>query len=520
MEAERTPAGKGEAPKFRKKVGFLLAGILLWTLPLSGGRGAPAGKTFQGPGPEAGNGRWRRVRVREVRGDGRILCADGSSLRLQGVGWPRGPEVSRAAARRLRDLSIGKELRFRPVEPDPDEAGTIRGVLAPEEGGPSLARTLLGEGLVWYRTRGKKLAEDEALRGACRRAREEGRGLWAGVRREKGPAPWMRGGVLGLYYKEERFDYHRQLGRIRKIGADWVLLLLTLFVDRVDSSDIERDPRMTVSDARLRETIAHARGLGLEPALMPVVLIRHPGEDDWRGTLAPKDPGRFWSEYDEWMQHYLDLARETGVRVFFLGSELCSLEKHAGVWPRLIANARGRYGGWLGYSVNWDHYTVPSFWDELDLAGMTAYFELTEDKDADLPKLVEGWRRVRKELKGASREIGKPILLTELGYPSQDGANTAPWNYFLAKDRLDLEEQADCFRAFAEVMADAPFLSGVFIFDFFEEGGAEDHSYAIFGKPAWGVVKDLFSRLRGRRIPPRFRRVDGKAGVEPGRSGR
>lgn len=309
--------------------------------------------------------------------------------------------------------------------------------------------------------------------------------------------PIQRGGVLGLYYETEASDYHEQLDRLKSIGAQWASLLIRTMVDKVDSSVVDFRSSKTVTDKRLRETIAYAKKLGLRVGLLPIVLIRNvEDDDDWRGTLRPKDPARFWRSYDVFLCHYLDIARETGVEIVSVGSELCSLEPNTKEWRRLIANARGRYPGWLTYSVNWDHYDVPQFFDLLDQVGMSAYFELSDDKDASLEVLKQGWRRIRKKLEAAAKRIAKPLILTELGYASQDGANTAPWNYYLAVDKLDLAEQADCFRAFASVMSDAPFLHGVYIYEFFEQGGPKDTTYAIWGKPAWAVVKRFLAEFK------------------------
>jgi hypothetical protein len=361
---------------------------------------------------------------------------------------------------------------------------------------PSVNERFLRQGLCFFRARSQSLSGAEQLSLASAAARAAGRGVWAEGPRLRGAPPVQRGAVLGLYFKEERFDYHEQLRRVKAVGAEWVTLLLTCFVERVDSVVIDRSGSATVTDARLRETVAFARKLGLRVALMPVVLIREAGEDDWRGTLRPRDLGQWWLAYDEMLGHYLDISRETGIELVYVGSELCSLEDQHEAWRRVIRNARGRYGGWLGYSANWDHLEVPRFWPLLDQVGLTAYFELTDELDPEPQQLEVAWRRVREELARLSKRLGRELVLTELGYPSQNGANTAPWNYYLAPDDIDLEEQAACLRAFAAVMHDAPFLRGVQFFDFFERGGAQDSTYAVWGKPAQGVVQEFLRTFR------------------------
>ena len=423
-----------------------------------------------------------------IEADGTIVAEGIGRVRLQGVD-ASGAELAAHLRRLIADAEID-------VRVDGKQDGHAIAIVRRKGEAASLNEVLLARGVGFYRTTTKSVGEHGALAAATERARRAGLGVWRGVRRCAGAPPLQRGASLGLYFKVDR-DYHLQLDRIAKIGADWVQLLLTVFVDRVDSSTIERDPKRTVSDARLRETIRYALKSGLRVSLLPVLLIRNAdNDDDWRGTLRPADPGKFWRSYDSLLCRYLDIAREEKVDMFSVGSELCSLEKHWDVWPRLIQNARGRYAGWLTYSVNWDHYQVPRFWHLLDQVGMTGYFELTEDKNARLAQLTAAWRRVRKEIEQVSKRLDRPIVLTELGYASQDGANTAPWNYLLATGDIDLREQADCFEAFAQVMADATFLHGVYVYGSFEQGGPKDHTYAVWDKPAREVVERLLKDFR------------------------
>ncbi|MEZ5990033.1 MAG: hypothetical protein R3F30_13070 [Planctomycetota bacterium] len=435
------------------------------------------------------------VRVAGVEADGRLRLEDGRGVWLQGL-EPAAPSKELRAA--LEVLVEAGPLRMTLDEGPGGGFALLRGAEAAGEDGEarSVNARLLAEGLAFFRTTSTRATDQAALLAAAGEARRAGLGVWRGTVQVRGEPPLQRGAVLGLYYREARFDYHKQVDRVVSLGAEWLTLLVTCFVDKVDGDAVEFDPERTVEAARFLETCAYARGRGLRLKLLPIVLIRHAGEDDWRGTLRPRDPGAFWLSYDRFLCRWVDLARRGDVEMVSVGSELCSLERSQEAWERVIANARGRYGGWLTYSVNWDHYEVPRFWDLLDQVGMTAYFELTKDPAAPYAELVAAWRRVRVQLEKASTRLGRRLVLTELGYPSQDGANTAPWNYYLAPKEVDLEEQRDCFRAFVEVMGDAPFLAGVHVFDFFEEGGPEDHTYALWGKPAFDVVRRFYAGWR------------------------
>ena len=49
-------------------------------------------------------------------------------------------------------------------------------------------------------------------------------------------------------------------------------------------------------------------------------------------------------------------------------------------WRSLIRKTRKAYKGRLSYSANWDHYKDIEWWRDLDLIGMTVYYDLVGEK--------------------------------------------------------------------------------------------------------------------------------------------
>jgi hypothetical protein len=460
-----------------------LAGAGSW---LTGqGRGQPPTQPF-------------RSRVVDVLGPDRVKMETGAVVRLQGIGLPdalvRPPSLALELKDALTRKTLWKEFQVTPEtdpgpEVGPEAICTL--LLAQHLGLNGNAATvneeLLADGLATLTCRTRTVHRLEHLLAASRQARENRRG-WFGRTPVSCqlPVPAQRGAVLGLYYREEKYDYHRHLDELKELGTPWVSFLLTCFVDKVDSVVIRRDHERTVTDARLIETIRYARQKGFRLTLLPIVLILDADPADWRGTLRPSNHEKFWRSYDEFICHYADIAQTEGVELFSVGSEYCSLERdpdYTPAWTRIIHNVRGRYAGWVTYSANWDHVHVPKFWHLLDFAGMTAYFSVTQKTDPTLEELVAGWEEKKQAIAKDLKVIGKPYLFTEIGYPAIDGANKDPWDYVSNKSKLDLQEQYDATKAFVQVWQDAPDFLGAYLFDFFEPGGLEDSSYSPRGKP-------------------------------------
>lgn len=110
--------------------------------------------------------------------------------------------------------------------------------------------------------------------------------------------------------------------------------------------------------------------------------------------------------------------------LFCVGCELISTQKpeHLPRWQELIAQARRRFGGRLIYSTNWDAYDKPGFWRLLDAVGVAGYWNLTLGaSDPSAPtegELAARWAQIRRRVLIFADAQNRPVLLTELGYPS------------------------------------------------------------------------------------------------------
>ncbi len=369
-----------------------------------------------------------------------------------------------------------------------------------ERDGRALNLDLVRRGVAVASVRDRAGHHLEELLAATREARAREAGLWGAVPPPAGDLP-MAGVVLALHSRDEGYDYSRELDEIRALGARWVGLVVAARVASVDAVRVPRRRPRAPSLARVALTMRAARERGLAVFLMPIVLIEDPGPDDWRGALRPRDREAWWRSYDAWLADFADLARECGAGALVIGSELSSLERDEAAWRRVAANARLRFGGRLSYSANWDHFEAVRFWDALDLAGCSAYFELAAGEAPTASELEAGWRRAARELEELARRSGRPVVLTELGLPSRVGGAETPWDY-TGRAPVDLLVQARAFRAFRAVVLGegrrGPPLAGVFLYEWWGRGGPDDPGYTARGKPAeevWrAILRDLTPR--------------------------
>jgi endonuclease YncB( thermonuclease family) len=480
-----------------------------WTEDAAGAPGAKAGERRTRDRKAVPSERWKDVRAR-VRGakalsGERFQIAEGAVVVLEGVQAPEvvddgtilsfGGETARARLEELiRDQDLDLEWEGDRILYD----GAFLCHALNGEGKP-IAEVLLEEGLVRLCLEDAAMRRGEALKAAQARGQEKKRGLWAKAAGEAAPDTGYYLGVgLGLYSQDADHDYSGFLKEIKEFGATHVLISVSWLMEDWRSNEIGPVKGRTPTWACVARTTRQARELGLGVIYLPLVLLRTGTVEYWRGNIDPTKLWLWFRNYGRYICRFADLSREHGASLLSVGSEFTTMERHTGAWKAIIGDVRGRCPTKLTYSANWDHLRVIKFWNDLDLASMTAYFSLTKRNDPSVAELIEAWTPIRDKLMELREELDIPIFFSEVGYPSQDGANKDPWNYFLNPEKVDVDEQADCFAAFVQTWEGAPAsFQGFSIWQWWRNGDSTDrYSYSIWEKPAYAPMKDWFARKR------------------------
>ena len=303
-----------------------------------------------------------------------------------------------------------------------------------------------------------------------------------------------------IHHSEGCVDTARRLlGEMADLGADAVLISNAGYQEHAGSASFRIDPNVTPSEAQWLEIFKIAHSHGLRVILMPIILLSDPRGSEWRGVINPPSWDDWFEQYRDFLLHFARIAQKGGVDVMTVGSELISTETYTARWHRLIRDVRKVFTGKLSYSANWDHYKAVEFWDELDLVGMTSYYKLAAEPNPSLESLIEAWKPIKRGILRWQRDIGKPLLFTEAGWCSQEGASIEPWNYYYKQDATaaGLKEQENCYQAFIETWARTPQVGGVLWWEWNESaGGTDDYNYTPRGKPAEEVLRQWFASNR------------------------
>lgn len=329
------------------------------------------------------------------------------------------------------------------------------------------------------------------------------------------------GFAINLHYNDDHTLYLNAIDELANLGCNAVLFSTPAFQTNGASNDIrlEVGPGRGPYRERLIELITRARQRGMTTALMPTVLLSAPRGGEWRGKIVPDSWDKWWQSYQRMTDHFVAIANEANVDIYIVGSELLTTEKQTQRWQKIISRVRKQFDGPLTYSGNFDAYADPTFWDQLDLVAMNGYFDLAGDHKSDHPPLehvIKQWQTHRKRVLAFAASQGKPLLFTEVGYPSASWGLKNPWDYLPYDDTVsDPTVQRDGYEAFFQTWqtdlqktnlpnskADpkAP-LAGTFFYEWdpYRSGDAKDTHYGVKGKPAFDVVKTWLSKLNARR---------------------
>ena len=259
-------------------------------------------------------------------------------------------------------------------------------------------------------------------------------------------------------------EMHALMATLPEVGANWVAIHPYAHVSRetgnVRWSAGERTDHVT-------NPTRWAHQLGLRIMVKPH--LSYWGEFSWRGEIGWGEDeakwNRFRTSYREWIAHMAEVAEREGADLFVVGTELRQIESNKRFWGEVIDAVRERYSGPLTYAANWDDFEQVPFWDRLDYVGVQAYFPISQAEGPGVEELRKGWTRPLQAMRTLSHRVGRPVLVTEVGYTNSSRTAARPWESSRGAGPTDVQERS--LRTALEVFDEAPFVAGAFIWKWF-----------------------------------------------------
>ena len=292
-----------------------------------------------------------------------------------------------------------------------------------------------------------------------------------------------------------------QLSRLKRDGVDWLAIQVAWFQQGNDSVTIRPDPRKTPTDASVGRLMDLAHRSGMRVFLNPFVNSLE--GDGWQANFAPSSARAWFQSFDRYLAHYAQIATVHHADLFAIGDEFDSLDAvpaYRASWIQAIQVARRYYKGPIVYGADYPNYQQVTFWNALDDVGIDAYFPLSQSPSPTLSQLESGWRQIATQIQAWRKRTGldrKGFVITELGYPSEDGAAATPGTWFPSQP-VNLALQQRCYVATFKTIYQEPWLRGIFWFWWANpsnphwQGGPSDNGYTLRGKPAEATLRRYF----------------------------
>jgi len=243
----------------------------------------------------------------------------------------------------------------------------------------------------------------------------------------------------------------RTMDEIKNSGGNWINLVPMWFIIP-DYRGSEIRPiyseefkgtsgwvTATIKDEDLITLINEAHSRDLKVYLSP-----HVAPENWgpgvkgKGDLEPSDPDAFFTSYKNFINHYADIAQNTGVEMLSIGNEMDTLTQEdlsqnskidkTARWRGVISSVRQHYNGTLTYSVSCIDEKrcgpqVIKFWDDLDVIGWEWYVPIASREHESVAVMKANAERIiQNNMKPLYLTYKKPIVLTEIGWEAYPGA--------------------------------------------------------------------------------------------------
>ncbi len=289
--------------------------------------------------------------------------------------------------------------------------------------------------------------------------------------------------------------------RLHRDGVNWLAIQVGWYQANNASTVIAPNAK-TPTDASVTRLIQLAHHQGMRVFLNP--FVNSMVGSGWQALFHPSSTAAWFSSFDGYLAHYAALAQRDHADLFAIGDEFDSLDdvrSYEPYWAKAIQTVRRDYHGPITYGANYTHYPDVTFWKLVDDVGIDAYFPLSQALNPTVSQLAQSWNTRANEIEKWRNSAGlanKEFLITELGYPSENGAAAMP-SAWVPQQPVNLSLQQKLYLATFRSLWQRPWLKGIMWFWWANpsnpdwRGGPHDNGYTLRDKPAEMVLKHYFS---------------------------
>ncbi len=259
---------------------------------------------------------------------------------------------------------------------------------------------------------------------------------------------WQQQTAYGPQWQQSLSDIQTQT------GARWIELSL-LFSQSTSASTAVRTTQSTPLVAAFAAGVRAAHAKGLHVFVVPLMGVDEKG--GWAGSIqftSQEQEQAWFDSYWNTYKPYVEAAAQAGADQMAIATECSWLQQHApaALWNQLIDRIHSVFAGTLTYDMNWYpvNQAIPTWFSNqaISMIGVSSYIPLTDVSTRIDPKDMMGlWKdKIQSILDTISARVGKPVLISEIGYRNSSNALYNSWEQD-STSPLDPAEQAGAYDA-------------------------------------------------------------------------
>ncbi len=177
-----------------------------------------------------------------------------------------------------------------------------------------------------------------------------------------------------------------------------------------------------------------------------------------RTEIMPHEFNRWFYDYSLIALRTAELAKKNKNEFYSIGCELDSIiSNNVDDFNNLIRGIKNSYDGKVTYC--WNLTGINSLEKiakieqslETDIISLDCYLPLKINENFTQDSLTWQWLYYLDKINQISRETGKKIIISEIGYRSIKDSNINPWHHSKI-DSVDFEIQSICYNSFLEAL--------------------------------------------------------------------
>ena len=269
-------------------------------------------------------------------------------------------------------------------------------------------------------------------------------------------------------YGSDDTNWSNGLQQIQQTYAHWISITIPLYMTSAYSTQVEVRNN-TPTPSSLSQGIAKAHADGFHVLIEPLITLDGPHAWDGYITFSSQiNASQWFNSYAQILAPYLAIAQQQKAEEFSIGNEMDYLDvEFPDLWHQLLSTAHNQFSGSLIYSLNWasiEKPKLPTWLDDPNLTyvGISCYFPVTNTPQnlSDAQAIIDWKQNVQAKLDSYAQQIGKPLILTEIGYMNTHYAGYQPWQ--TDSSGSDDDEQATLYNAALQNISTDQYIVGTF----------------------------------------------------------